>query len=317
MYIEKLKDGRFRCHVQIKGKRKSAIWDKETEAKRWGKRTEAELQDAPPERKDFTFIDACEKYKAEISAKKEGGKWEILRLNAFARYFGDVLLADINQPAMAKWRDDRLKTVSGSTVQRERNLLSNVFTVAKNEWHWMDNKPFEGVSMPKHNDSRDSLYDWRKIRRILRFLGYEQGKKPETQYQQVALAFMIGCHTSLRASEILRVNKKNTLNEKTRVIGVKTKTLKIAHVPITKRALKVCRLADFTISAQMLDALFRKARDATMIGDYTFHDSRAFCLTMLARKVDVLTLSKISMHKDLKMLMKYYRETPEQIAGRL
>lgn len=316
MYIEKLKDGRFRCHVQIKGKRKSAIWEKEADAKRWGKRTESELQDSPPERKDFTFIDACEKYKAEISAKKEGGKWEILRLDAFARYFGDVLLADINQPMMAKWRDDRLQTVSGSTVQRERNLLSNLFTVAKNEWHWMDNKPFEGVSMPKHNDSRESLYDWRKIKRILRFLGYEQGKKPETQYQQVALAFMIGLHTSLRASEILRVNK-DSLNEATRVIRVKTKTMKMANVPITKRALKVCKLADFTISAQMLDALFRKARDATMVGDYTFHDSRAFCLTMLARKVDVLTLSKISMHKDLKMLMKYYRETPEQIANRL
>jgi integrase len=316
MYIEKLKDGRFRCHVQIQGKRKSAIWSTEQDAKRWGKRTETDFQETPKERKDFTFFDACEKYKAEISAKKEGGKWEILRLDAFARYFGDVLLSAINQPEMAKWRDDRLLSVSGSTVQRERNLLSNVFTVAKNEWHWMDNKPFEGVSMPKHNESRESLYSWREIRRILRFLGYEPGKKPETKYQQVALAFMIGCHTSLRASEILRVNK-TTLNEVTRVIKVKTKTMKLANVPITKRALKVCKLADFTISAQMLDALFRKARDATMIGDYTFHDSRAFCLTMLARKVDVLTLSKISMHKDLKMLMKYYRETPEQIAGRL
>ena len=316
MYIEKLKDGRFRCHVQIKGKRKSAVWDKEVEAKRWGKRTEAELQDNPPDRKDFTFLDACEKYKLEISSKKEGGKWEVLRIDAFARYFGDVQLADINQPVMAKWRDDRLLSVSGSTVQRERNLLSNLFTVARNEWHWMDNKPFEGVSMPKHNDSRESLYDWRKIKRILRFLGYEQGKKPETQYQQVALAFMIGLHTSLRASEILRVNK-DSLNESTRVIRVKTKTMKMANVPITKRALKVCKLADFTISAQMLDALFRKARDGTMIGDYTFHDSRAFCLTMLARKVDVLTLSKISMHKDLKMLQRYYRESVESIASRL
>lgn len=115
--------------MQVKGVRKSAVWDKEAEAKRYGKRTEAELQDASPERKDFTFLDACEKYKAEISAKKEGGKWEILRLDAFARYFGNVLLANINQPAIAKWRDDQLQTVSGSTVQRERNLLSNVFTV--------------------------------------------------------------------------------------------------------------------------------------------------------------------------------------------
>ena len=35
--------------------------------------------------------------------------------------------------------------------------------------------------------------------------GYRPGKKPATAYEQVALAFMIGLHTSLRASEILRV----------------------------------------------------------------------------------------------------------------
>ena len=67
----------------------------------------------------------------------------------------------------------------------------------------------------------------------------------------------------------------------------------------------------------MLDVLFRKARDATLAGDLTFHDSRAFALTMLARKVDILTLSRISQHKDLSMLQRYYRETPESIAQRL
>ena len=225
-------------------------------------------------------------------------------------------LCDIKQPQIAEWRDHRLKTVSGSTVLRNRKVLSNIFTYSVNEWHWIKEHPFKGVKMPKENDARESLWDWKRIRAVLRYLNYQQGKKPETDYQQVALAFMIGLHTSLRASEILRVSK-DTLNEKTRVISVKTKTMKTAHVPITRRALKVCRLADFTINAVDLDGLFRKARDGTLAGNYTFHDSRAFALTMMARKVDILTLSKISMHKDLKHLQRYYRETPEQIAGRL
>jgi hypothetical protein len=50
----------------------------------------------------------------------------------------------------------------------------------------------------------------------------------------------------------------------------------------------------------------------------TFHDSRGEALTRLARKVDVLTLSRISGIKDLKLLQEhYYRETSEQIAARL
>lgn len=59
------------------------------------------------------------------------------------------------------------------------------------------------------------------------------------------------------------------------------------------------------------------ARAATVTGDLTFHDGRATALTMLARKYDILTLSRISQHKDLKMLARYYRESSAEIAARL
>jgi integrase len=67
-----------------------------------------------------------------------------------------------------------------------------------------------------------------------------------------------------------------------------------------------------------LDALFRKARNALMIPDLHFHDSRAEALTRLARKVDVMTLARISGHKDLRVLLEtYYRESASDIAARL
>lgn len=322
MYLENLPDGRVRAHVQVGKKRKSAIWDTELEAKRWAKATQNRLESTKnePTTSNFTFGDAVERYKKDVLDRKTDGDIhaEKLKLDAFLRHFGDVPLESILQPEIAAWRDKRLETVSGSTVKRERNILSAVFSIARKEWHWMTINPFEGVRMPKENPPRDQLWNWRQIRQVLRFLGYIQGKPPETVYQQVALAFMITLHTSLRAAECLRVSSK-TLNQVTRVITVKTKTVKGkgAQIPITRRALKVCRLANFTISSSSLDADFRKARDGRMIGDFTFHDGRAFCLTMLARKVDILTLSKISMHSDLKTLKKYYRETPQQIASRL
>lgn len=55
-----------------------------------------------------------------------------------------------------------------------------------------------------------------------------------------------------------------------------------------------------------------------MIEGLTFHDARATALTHLARKVDALTLAKISRHKDLSLLSNvYYRETASQIAARI
>jgi integrase len=74
----------------------------------------------------------------------------------------------------------------------------------------------------------------------------------------------------------------------------------------------------FTVSSASLDALFRKARDRLLLEDLHFHDSRAEALTRLARKVDVMTLARISGHKDLRTLMEtYYRESASDIAARL
>ena len=311
----------WRVQLTVKGQRDSQVFTSKRDAQQWASQREIELRNGSAVG-GKTFSQAAERYLNEVSSKKEGAKWEGLRLAVMRAHFGGKTLAEIQQPEIAAWRDWRLKgdkdhrPVGGSTVQREKNLLRNVFTVARDEWHWMDHNPFQGVVMPDESDPRTALWDWKRIRRVLRFLGYRPGQAPETDYQQVALAFMIGLHTSLRASEILRVNKK-TFNATTRVITVKTKTMKLAKVPVTRRAVKVCKLADFTIDAPNLDALFRKARDGTLAGDFTFHDGRAFALTMLARKVDILTLSRISQHKDLKMLSRYYRETPEQIASRI
>jgi integrase len=72
------------------------------------------------------------------------------------------------------------------------------------------------------------------------------------------------------------------------------------------------------VESGSMDALFRKARDRAGIHGLHFHDSRAEALTRLARKVDVLTLAKISGHRDINLLSRvYYRETAEQIAPRL
>jgi len=311
----------WRVQLTVKGQRDSQVFETKRAAQQWAAQREMELRNGSAVG-GKTFSHAADRYISEVSSKKDGEKWERLRLEAMKRYFGDMTLAQIDQPRIALWRDFRLngdathRPVAGSTVQREKNLLRNVFTVARDEWHWMDHHPFKDVSMPAENDPREALWDWKRIRRVLKFLGYRPGQPPETGYQQVALAFMLGLHTSLRAAEILRVNP-DTFNAVTKVITVKTKTMKLARIPVTPRAVKICRLARFTLSSASLDVLFRKARDGTMAGDVTFHDSRAFALTMLARRVDILTLSRISQHKDLKMLQRYYRETPEQIARRL
>ena len=55
-----------------------------------------------------------------------------------------------------------------------------------------------------------------------------------------------------------------------------------------------------------------------LIEGLTFHDARASALTWLSRRMDVLTLSRISRHRDLNILLaSYYRERPEDISRRI
>lgn len=161
---------------------------------------------------------------------------------------------------------------------------------------------------------------------LCRNLGYRPGRAPETRNQEVALTFMVALRSAMRAGEILSLGRRN-LNLARRVASVEHKTQHITgrprEVPLTRAAVRLLRpVADrercFSLSSSTLDALFRKARDRLMIEDLHFHDSRAEALTRLARKVDVMTLSKISGHKDIRILMNaYYRETAAEIAARL
>jgi integrase len=73
----------------------------------------------------------------------------------------------------------------------------------------------------------------------------------------------------------------------------------------------------FTISSAVLDATFRKARFRAGLSGFTFHDARATAITRMSKKVDILTLARVSGHRDLKQLQVYYRESASDIAARL
>lgn len=86
-------------------------------------------------------------------------------------------------------------------------------------------------------------------------------------------------------------------------------------MPLPRRVLKLLPVG-FTVGPNEASVLFTKLRRQLLLDDLTFHDTRATALTLLARRVDVMTLARISRHKDLSMLLNvYYRESAEQISA--
>lgn len=99
-----------------------------------------------------------------------------------------------------------------------------------------------------------------------------------------------------------------------------TKTEKYGEsVPLTKQAYRLMLKMPkaFVVNPKRASMLFCHLLNNLLIKDLQFRDARATALTLMARRMDVLTLSRISRHKDLKMLLIYYRESPDDISRRL
>ena len=315
--FHKLPSGLWRAQVARKGTRRSATFDTKSAAQQWASKTETELLDIA--RGDIprkTVREALERYAVEVSPGKPGARWELLRLKAYQREpWADRWLVDLSSSDLAAWRDRRLLGVTRGAVQRDFNLLNAVFTKARKEWKWLRVSPLADVDNPGDNKPRTRRIGWREARALCRALGYPGTSKSA----EVAHAFLIALRTGMRQGEVLQLTPSRVDLVK-RIAYVKdTKNGDDRDVPMTRAGARLFRgWKGWTVSSQSADALFRKARIRCGIEDLHFHDSRAEGLTRLARKVDVLTLARISGHRDLNFLLRvYYRETAEQIAARL
>jgi integrase len=305
-YIRSYRDG-WRAEIQRNGQRQSKLFKTKREAQAWATQKEGDAKVIGSGWR--TFGQAVEKYQQTHVTRSP--KWEANTLARLTAHFGDATpLGTIAKATVAEWIDERLKTVSGSTVQREANLLRNLLKTALNRWEWITHDPFKGLTLPAGNQPRHQVWTWQLAKRILR--AKRTGKTAEMQR-----AFHIALRTGMRLSEVLYAPKG--FDAKRRVVVLPTtKTGKRAEVPVGRIAAKLIARGRFTVSANEGSVLFGRLCRELLIEDLTFHDARATALTLLSRKVDVMTLAKISQHQDIRILQNtYYRETAEQIAARL
>jgi integrase len=318
MHLYKLPSGLWRCQVAKAGIRKSLTFHTKAQAQAWGIEFESEVMAGKrglSVRK--TVRQMLERYMEEETPKKRGAAWEERRINFFLGEFGppfvDKLVEDVTPDDIGRWRDCRLKGVKGSSVNRDFNVLAAAFKTAAREWRWLRESPMPSVKRPADPQPRQRLIRWTEIRAVLRSLGWQR-RQPSTKSAEVAHAFLVALHTGMRASEVLSAVHSGSVARLQQ-----TKNGDARSVPLSSRAQKLIALCPkYTIDSASLDALFRKARKKAGLDGFTFHDSRATALTRMAKTLDVMTLAKVSGHRDVSMLLNtYYRIKPEEIAKRL
>lgn len=341
--ISKEKTG-WRVQVAVQGVRESRTFTTKAEATTWAAQRETEIrtEKATGVQRGRTVDDAFRRYEKEVSVHKPGHDKERIRLAAIGRMAIDGVrlldwrLADVTPEVLGKWRDQRLKgtaenefadKVLGSSVNRDLNLISHVFSSAVKEWKWIAKSPTTDVRRPADPPPRDRLYNKDEIERICAALGIDvdQAEPVKTTTQRVGIAFLFAIETAMRAGEICAMWPALVRGRTVHLPAKIVKNRVARDVPLSRRAVELLKLLPppaeggtvFGITPASLDALFRKARLRAMVEGATFHDSRHTAITRLAKKLNVLDLARMVGHRDLKQLQVYYNESAEDMAARL
>lgn len=324
--------------------RKSASFDTQLQAELWAAQLETDLLsvqkgEIPPSK---TYGDLLRRYRDSVVPDKAGAKWETTRINKILRDDPVVLvpLTSFSKVHAAEWRDRRKKAVGINSLLREWTILQHACTVAVTDWNWLLDNPFRNIARPKAPPPRTRRPSQTEVDLLLAALGCDTQVCPTTSSARAGFAWLFAIECAMRAGEIVKLRWPHIAGrvahlgqERTPAGYIKSKNGTARNVPLTKEALRLLALIPrlenddniFQIKSGTLDTLFRRARDTCGIEDLHFHDSRREALTRLAAPksrggpgIDVLTLAKISGHRDTKILLNtYYAPDMEEVAGTL
>ena len=319
-------NGRWRAFVAKQGVRRSATFDSKREAQTWAAKMETliverQQQSGVPRKK---LRDLLLRYIDEVSVTKKTEVKERNRLLAISQMpIGDVWLQDFDSTHVTAWRDERLKTVQPSSVNREWTMLNNACNIAVKEWHWLLKNPMADVRRPKDNPPRERRISQGEIDRLIFVSGWNDGHPADNMVHRVMIAFLFAIETAMRAGEIAGLKWENVDIEKRTAFLPMTKNGTARTVPLSKRAVELLGYLNhdddlvFNMSSGSMDALFRKMKTKAAIDNLHFHDTRHEAITRLAKKLDVLDLARMVGHKKLNQLLTYYNATAEELAEKL
>lgn len=274
------------------------------------------------------FGELLKKYIAEVVPSHKGAKQEKARLDKLIRDYPKLMqksVDDVDQLDMIELRNDRLKRVSQSTVGRDLGVLGGAFKYARQELRIIQNSPLSDIAKPTQAPHRERRINEDEIHLIMHGFKYDGTFQPVNKKQQVAWAFLFALETAMRAGEIIGMLWNNIYDNFVLLPDTKNGTAR--KVPLSKRAVELLKLMNGLDSERVMtitqdsNALSHDFWDVVSkklnMKDLNFHDTRHEATTRLAQKLPIQDLAKVTGHKDLKMLMRYYNPTVDELADKI
>ncbi|WP_211369008.1 site-specific integrase [Pseudoxanthomonas jiangsuensis] len=327
----------WEAQIRLRGRPSvSATFGSKADARAWAADTESQIaRGVYRERGNdarLTLGLLIERYLVEVTPHKKGAAVEAVRLALIQRDpICQIRLSDYLQGDMAAYRDRRLAVVSGSTVNRELNLISHVFNIGRKEWGVKMDNPVQRLRRPKENRARSRrlapaeeaalLHELRPSERDDRGV-YRPGGCRNTWILPLvrlalATAMRQGELLSLRWQDVDLAGKCARLHD--------TKNGESRDVPLSTQARSILAGLPrdgsgrvFPTTSEAVKQSFSRATERAGLVDFHFHDLRHEAVSRMAPLIrDSLTLSKVTGHKSTRMLGRYFHPDASYMAGLL
>ena len=317
---------RWQCRVTRHGfPPETKSFASKADAETWARSIEVEMDKGTHQNRASvertTLADVLLRYAEEVTPCKKGAKDEAIRLNALrANKLAKHSLANLSAAAVAKFRDERLKTVSAGTVLRDLALISSVLNHARREWGLPVENAVQAIRKPRQPQGRERVLSHDEEASLLTASAPVGRRSPWLQP-----IIILALETAMRRGELLALRWEHVSLDKRTALLPDTKNGTRRLVPLSPRAIDtlkhMARSIDgrvFPISEPALHLRFKLACERAGIGGLHFHDLRHTATTRLAEKLTNLAeLSAVTGHKSLQILKRYYHPSAEALAEKL
>lgn len=335
----------------------SKTFNTKSEAEAWANMIESEMSRgvwlSRGEAESTTLREALERYLVEIVPAKKSATREASAIRMLmALPLALRPLASIRGVDIATLRDEWLTHYAAASVLRHMAVLSHVFNVARKEWGIESlANPVSAVRKPSVSNARTrrvavSAGEVNESDGQRLALGEELERVIATSGSALLPTIIVlAVETAMRRGEIVSLCWEH-VDLKRRVAHLPaTKNGDFRDVPLSSRAVEVLRILQERVDARRgrvfdlrADAVTRafdravvRARDQyveeclaqgippdeRLLIDLRFHDLRHEATSRLAAIFAMHELTKITGHKDPRMLMRYYHPKAEELARRL
>lgn len=326
--IRKLR-GRWQAQVRRRGmKPRCKSFDTKQDAEKWARDLEAQVDrfGAAPDTKILettTLGELLERYQSEVSPTKRGSVQEVQRIDVLRRHeLAYRTMIGLSQQDIASFRDERLQSVAPSTAVRELAILSHVIEVAIRDWGLpLGRNVVKLVRRPVIQNERSRRLTGDEEQRLLDACA--GGKIPFFK-----TLIILAIETGMRRGEILGLQWSD-ISHNRRVISLRmTKNGSGREVPLSQRAFDALAewkaRADpdqprvFPMAPGSLEQAWYRLLTRAEVKALRFHDLRHEGVSRLfERGLNMIEVSSISGHKEMRMLRRYTHLSADDLVGRL